>query len=395
MDRQRSLRKIVRILSAGVLFAGISLCLQATAAELPRHPQPSQNAADRVWNKVRNERASAGNVQSNVPKQGTPSEVQQPANTMQPVAPVPPPNPTGYTEAEIREQMIRRHASPRPAFRRVSGAVAGADYRPGTMDVKIPVLFFPPDDVKDVSESFPVNPDGTLGIRNDGGLTQPGYSAAAQKQLQEERRRQREEKRQAGQPAVRHQASQARPASPAVQQGMSAYGGAAARSKTKIITVQVNVLSPSPFRPLAAGDFRWFTNNKGQYVVGLPGTMPNNPLQGLPADGPMVIRNASQSEFMAVTVDDPSDTYYYKNQDTFPNYGKAVPVYTETRKNIQGDEVAIKYIRYFLGGQYCLIVDSAAKRGGKTYRAAVIFPESKQYEYLPKALYAIENLKGM
>ena len=108
----------------------------------------------------------------------------------------------------------------------------------------------------------------------------------------------------------------------------------------------------------------------------------------------MLIRDAGRHEFMAVTVDDPADTYYYKNQDTFPGYGKALPVFTETRKNVQGDDVTIKYIRRYVDAQQCLIVDSSGKRAGKTYRIAVIFPESKQYEYLPKALYVIENLKG-
>ena len=126
----------------------------------------------------------------------------------------------------------------------------------------------------------------------------------------------------------------------------------------------------------------------------LPGSLSQNPLLQVPASGPMLIRNAGQNEFMAVTTDDPADTYYYKNQDTFPSYGKAAPIFTETRKTFQGDDVNIKYIRRYVSGEYCLIVDSAAKRAGKTYRMAVVFPERKQNEYLPKALYAIENLKA-
>jgi hypothetical protein len=57
--------------------------------------------------------------------------------------------------------------------------------------------------------------------------------------------------------------------------------------------------------------------------------------------------------------------------------------------------VNIKYIRYFISGQYCLIVDGSCESAGKTCRAAVVFPESKQYEYLPKALYVMENLKAI
>ena len=337
--------------------------------------RPAETAADRVWNKV-NRESAAGNVQKSIPQKAPVAVEQKQRQITRPgtAAAAAPASLTGYTEAEIREQMIRKYTPPKPAFRRVSGPAAGTEYRPGTADVKIPTIFFPPDEMKDVSEEFQENPDGSLGVRSPGDPVtgSGGYSAEALKQMREAQ----------GSPAVHSRVP---------VQSSKGRG----RTKSKIITVQVPVPAPSPFRALAGGDFRWFTNNKGHYLVALPLSMPYDPLQNLPAYGPMLIRNASQSEFMAVTADDPSDTYYYKNQDTFPAYGKAVPVFMETRKNIQGDDVAIKYIRYYLGGQHCLIVDSAGKRGGRTFRVAVAFPESKQYEYLPKALFAIENLKGI
>ena len=91
-----------------------------------------------------------------------------------------------YTEAELRERMIRQHTQIRPDFRLVSGAFVGSGYRPGTMDVKIPKLFFPPDTMQDVSETFLENPDGTFGTRAPedqlNGLS--SYGAEAQQQLQ-------------------------------------------------------------------------------------------------------------------------------------------------------------------------------------------------------------------
>lgn len=365
MRRQRRIGRVIGMLAAGIWFAG--------AAAFPfvgETAQPAETAADRVWNKVNRESAPES-VQRSMPQRGPVAAEQKQKKITRPgtvVAAVPACT-VGYTEVEIREQMIRRYTPPKPVYRRVSGSAAGAEYRPGTADVKIPTMFFPPDEMKDVSETFQENPDGSLGVRSPGDLGpgSGGYSAEALKQMREAQ----------GAPAVQSQAP--------VPSG----------TKNRIITVQVPVPAPSPFRALAGGDFRWFTNSKGHYMVALPLSMPYDPLHNLPAYGPMLLRNASQSEFMAVTADDPSDTYYYKNQDTFPAYGKAVPVFTETRKNFQGDDVAIKYIRYYLGGQHCLIVDSAGKRGGRTYRVAVAFPESKQYEYLPKALFAIENLKGI
>ncbi|MER2139186.1 MAG: hypothetical protein ABS965_03565 [Succiniclasticum sp.] len=370
--------RMIRFMAAGLWLAGLAVCPPAVEAALPTHPQPSAsaaagNAADRVWQRVNNG-TSKESLQKNKPQQEHAAgpikkNVTRP-NTAPETARV---NLTGYTEAEIRERMVKQYAPPKPAFRRVSGAAAGSDYRPGTLDVKIPSLFFPKDEPQDVSETFTENPDGSFGTRAPGDTVMygSGYSAAAQRQLREEQRR---------------MAGGAAPAKPSAQ--------AAVRGKQKTITVQVLVPAPSPFRPLSKGDFYWFSNNKGHYVATLPGSLSQNPLLQVPASGPMLIRNAGQNEFMAVTTDDPSDTYYYKNQDTFPSYGKAAPVFTETRKTFQGDDVNIKYIRRYVGGEYCLIVDSAAKRAGKTYRMAVVFPERKQNEYLPKALYAIENLKA-
>jgi hypothetical protein len=370
--------RMIRFIAAGVWLAGLAVCPPAGEAALPTHPQPSasagtENAADRVWKRVNNG-ASAESMRGNKPRQ---ERVAGPV-TKSSVRPVPAPaaarvNLTGYTEAEIRERMVKQYTPPRPAFRRVSGAAAGNDYRPGTLDVKIPTLFFPEGELKDVSETFAENPDGSFGIRAPGDTVMygSGYSAAAQRQLREEQRRM------TGRPAPSAQAAPFR-----------------GSRKTKTITVQVLVPSPSPFRPLSKGDFYWFSNSKGHYVATLPGSLSQNPLLQVPATGPMLIRNAGQNEFMAITTDDPTDTYYYKNRDTFPSYGKAAPVFTETRKTLQGDDVFIQYIRRYVGGEYCLIVDSAAKKAGKTYRMAVVFPERKQSEYLPKALYAIENLKA-
>ena len=367
--------------SAGKAESGIRIRADRTEMAESNKPVPGENAADRIWSRSKGNYASVKSAYENHPRQNEAPKVTvrnrniPSGRTAEPV--ISPVTGAGYTEAEIRRQMIRRYASPRPEFRLVSGAFAGSGYRPGTMDVKIPTMFFPPDVMKDVSERFLENPDGTFGTRTredrTGGLS--SYGAEARQQLL----------KQAG-GATGELVPASAPLHP---------GPAAARTKYKTITVQVPVPVPSPFRPLAKGDFYWYSNHKGHYVTALPGSLPQNPLLQVPASGPMLIRDAGQHEFMAVTVDDPADTYYYKNQDTFPGYGKAVPVFTETRKNVQGNDVSIKYIRRYVGGQHCLIVDSAAKRAGKTYRVAVVFPESKQYEYLPKALYIIENLKGI
>ena len=410
MGKKNVSKRMRGLLAAGLWTCALTVCPLYGEAALPTHPLPSspatgkaesssrmladrsektesskpvrgENATDRIRSKAKGNYIPVKIVPENRPTQDeTPqetvrnTEISLGRNEEPVILPV---GGSGYTEEEIRQQMIGRYAVPRPEFRLLSGAFAGSGYLPGTLDVKIPTLFFPPDVMQDVSETFLENPDGTFGTRpredRTGDLS--SYGAEARQQLL----------KQTGETTGEHA-----PASAQLHPGP-----AAARTKYKTITVQVPVPAPSPFRPLAKGDFYWYSNHKGNYVTALPGSLPQNPLLQVPATGPMLIRDAGQHEFMAVSVDDPADTYYYKNQDTFPGYGKAVPVFTETRKTAQGDDVSIKYIRRYVDGQQCLIVDSAAKRAGKTYRVAVVFPESKQYEYLPKALYIIENLKGI
>lgn len=410
MGKKNVSKRMRGLLAAGLWTCALTVCPLYGEAALPTHPLPSspatgkaesssrmladrsektesskpvrgENATDRIRSKAKGNHIPVKIVPENRPTQDeTPqetvrnTEISLGRNEEPVILPV---GGSGYTEEEIRQQMIGRYAVPRPEFRLLSGAFAGSGYLPGTLDVKIPTLFFPPDVMQDVSETFLENPDGTFGTRpredRTGDLS--SYGAEARQQLL----------KQTGETTGEHA-----PASAQLHPGP-----AAARTKYKTITVQVPVPAPSPFRPLAKEDFYWYNNHKGHYVTALPGSLPQNPLLQVPATGPMLIRDAGQHEFMAVSVDDPADTYYYKNQDTFPGYGKAVPVFTETRKTAQGDDVSIKYIRRYVDGQQCLIVDSAAKRAGKTYRVAVVFPESKQYEYLPKALYIIENLKGI
>ncbi|MBQ9697089.1 MAG: hypothetical protein IJV46_00940, partial [Acidaminococcaceae bacterium] len=170
------------------------------AAELPRRPV-----------------AAGGAVQQTSPQAIAQSEMK---SGSAPVTAV-----TGYTEAEIRERMVKKYTQPRPAFRRVSGAAAGEDYQPGTIDVKIPNLFFPADELKDVSETFQENPDGTFGTRTpeDLSVQDSGYSAAAQQQLQEEQRQKAQERQTqmaqtAGQKGDVRQTEQVKPVKPPAAQ---------------------------------------------------------------------------------------------------------------------------------------------------------------------------------
>lgn len=275
----------------------------------------------------------------------------------------------GYTEEQIRERMQKKYGVKSVLYRTASGLEADEGYIPGGLDVKIPTYFFPADSIKSFTERFQVNSDGKLS------------EIKAQKQTST---------------AVNEPSGKIAEPSNVLRTAMPAESSAPVKEppKYKDITIQVRVHSASPFRLPRAGDFFWFANDKGRYIVPLLRALPQDPLKGFPAQGPMLIRNRSAHEILAVTVDDPADVYYYKNTDTLPVFGKTVPIYTETRKTASGREANIQYIRYFREGVYCLVVRGDITDGERSYGVAAVFPESEQYEYLPQVLYVIENIKG-
>lgn len=298
----------------------------------------------------------------------------------------------GYTEAEIRQQLLQKYGRPLPQYRRLSGSPADTEYQPGTLDVKIPSYFFPASVPRMVGEDFLWNADGSLGLRPEVQARRRAEAAASEKREtgQMEAAAERENSSKQADAALDGPKKQPWPVS--AGQGKKAEANRPA-PRYKRIEVQILELGKSPFPALYAHDFLWLKNDRGGYNIPLPRLFRQDPLKGLPAEGPMLLRHGAEDEILAVTVDDPADTYYYKNAGTLPLFGKAKPVFSETRRNTGGMDVDIQYIRYYTGGHYSLVVLSAVKNGGKTYRTAVVFPESKQYEYLPRALYMIENQK--
>ena len=241
MKRNVNQNRMIRVLAASLWLAGIAVYPLQGEAALPTHPQSDSTIVGNAPIGSRHETVKirvvrpqtgrgkqAGDTGERISR-GQTSMKPAPGRKVQPGrsagTTIRPSNTMGYTEAELRERMIRQHTQIRPDFRLVSGAFVGSGYRPGTMDVKIPKLFFPPDTMQDVSETFLENPDGTFGTRAPedqlNGLS--SYGAEAQQQLQGQGNR---------------------------NAGEGSYpvhsGTASARAKYKTITVQVPVPAPSP-----------------------------------------------------------------------------------------------------------------------------------------------------
>ena len=131
--------------SPGKAESGIRIRVDRREKTEISKPVPGENAADRIWSKAKGDHTSVKSAPENRPRQEeTAKETVHnraitPGRTAEPV--IPQAVGSGYTEAEIRQQIIQRYAAPRPEFRLLSGAFVGSGYRPGTMDVKIPTLF--------------------------------------------------------------------------------------------------------------------------------------------------------------------------------------------------------------------------------------------------------------
>ena len=331
--------------------------------------------------------AAAGTAAGSVPAATTDVKQAAPDTASSQTAPMPgpvapaaqaaaaPQGPIGYTEAEIQAQLNKQYQQKLPEYRTVSGGQADTGYKPGSLDVKIPVCFFPEAVAKPVTGTYTVNADGTYGMRPEYAQKLKAWEA--------------------------EKAALARQAAAAAAEGQDkatvekAQGAAKAPAKTvsyKTITGWVNVPAPSPFQAFSAGDFDYISNSEGGYNVPVVRAFQTDPLQGLPQSGPMMLRSASSAAFLAATVDDPDDTYHYKNSDTFPEIPNVKPLFTETRKSREGYDTSITYFRYYVSGTECFAVDSSMKAGRRTYRLFQLFPEEGLYTYLPKALYAVENL---
>lgn len=300
----------------------------------------------------------------------TPTQAQTPAPAI-----AAPQGPIGYTEAEIQDQLNKQYQQKLPEYRTVSGGQADTGYTPGSLDVKIPAFFFPDVIAKPVTGTYRLNADGTYGMRPEYAQKLKAYEA---------------EKAALAQQAAAAAAEGQDKAVVEKAQGAAKAPAPAVRYKT--VTGWVNVPAPSPFHAFATGDFNYISNSEGGYNVPVVWACRTDPLQGLPQSGPMMLRSASEAAFVAATVDDPDDTYHYKNSDTFPKIPNVKPVFTETRKSREGYDTAITYFRYYVSGTECFAVDSSMKAGRKTYRLFQLFPENGFYSYLPKALYAVENM---
>ena len=166
---------------------------------------------------------------------------------------------------------------------------------------------------------------------------------------------------------------------------------AAPLPKTK--KIKKRVPAPNPYRMPTSADFTMVNNLPGKYTLHAPIIFGADPLTELPVSGPMTVRTASTVLMCAATVDDPTDTKYYKTQDNFPVPRGATLLLKERRPVVGGKLATVYYKQAQIGGVPCLQVLSEVLDGQKTYRTLWLLPDAQKLDLLAQALYAVETMQ--
>ena len=245
-------------------------------------------------------------------------------------------------------------------------------YVPGSLDVRIPKAFMPPP--VEIEVEVPLEP-------GDPGYENPADLVAKNKAARED--------------AAKNKTTTGNGGKVVTGKLPATYTEDLKNQPTQPLTKKIKkqVPAPSPFKVLNPGDFKWLTNESGHYNLAIPKAYGSDPLQGLPLNGPEIVREVGDELFMAATVDDPVDIKYYKNQKTLPSFPGAIPLVTETRPTVQNHTATCVYFNYEMEGTTCLIIRADIPFERKTYKLLYVFPENQRYSFLPLSLYSLENFR--
>lgn len=249
------------------------------------------------------------------------------------------------------------------------------NYEPGTLNVKIPAAFLPP--AYEVELAAPLNYPVAAGGIIPKDLPDPVVPPSRMELINP------------GDPDYKVPTATDGTLGPAAKAPVPQYRMVAPPTKK----VRKLIQPPSPYEVPSPGYFVWLHSKAGNYNLAVPKAFGGNPLEGLPLDGPMLVRSGSNDHLMAATVDDPADTRYYRNQDSFPALTVSADILTEQRPLVENKVATVVYQRVSVGGVACLALTASCKSGTKVYRSFYVFPEEEKYALLPRCIYSIENLR--
>ena len=164
------------------------------------------------------------------------------------------------------------------------------------------------------------------------------------------------------------------------------------KPKPKLNLVGKPPLPRQFMRTPQASDFTSVSSEAGGYIMAVPKTFGENPLEGLPqAEGAMHVRTAGNTLMLAATVLDPADTASFKATEALPVYENA-KVYWQWQHGNQ----LIWTCRLSAHNDYHgnkLLLTAEATQNGKTYQLLYVMPAAQADNYLPQALYSLDSFK--
>lgn len=164
------------------------------------------------------------------------------------------------------------------------------------------------------------------------------------------------------------------------------------KPKPKLNLVGKPPLPKQFMRTPQASDFTIISSEAGGYSMSVPKAFGKNPLADLPqAEGAMLVRTASNTLMLAVTVLDPADTASFKATEALPVYENA-KVYWQWQHGNQ----LIWTCRLSAHNDYHgnkLLLTAEAQQNGKTYQLLYVMPALQADNYLPQAIYSLDSFK--
>lgn len=164
------------------------------------------------------------------------------------------------------------------------------------------------------------------------------------------------------------------------------------KPKPKLNLVGKPPLPRQFMRTPQASDFISVSSEAGGYSMAIPKSFGKNPLADLPqAEGPMLVRTASNILMLAATVLDPADTASFKATEALPVYENA-KVYCQWQHGNQ----LIWTCRLSAHNDYHgnkLLLTAEAQQNGKTYQLLYVMPSLQADNYLPQSIYSLDSFK--
>lgn len=205
----------------------------------------------------------------------------------------------------------------------------------------------------------------------------------------------------------------------------------AEKGKPIIKKIKPPVPKELPLRIVSANDFYYYAyNGNAYYSLSLPKDFGSDPLFGLPASGPMLMRSKTDITMMTFIATDsnvtkatvfenalknrtqiplpplgPNEEYEYIPAPRYEYHTDTAPlklpeqiidakiVDASSGRTTEGLPIQYLYLSCNIENQHCMVVLSRSERGQKAFEGLFIFPYAQKHNYIPLATYTAQSLR--